>query len=92
MKRIDLLRKQQSRLREDISAMLDSYLIGTVAKSPSMSGHNLTTKVEGKTVTLYVRKDISPMATEMSLRYKKLWTLIQKLSKVNWEILNLEIK
>lgn len=92
MKRIDLLRKQQDRLREDISAMLDSYLIGTVAKSPSMSGHNLTTKVEGKTVTLYVRKDIAPMATEMSVRYKKLWTLIQKLSKVNWEMLNLESK
>ena len=92
MKRIDLLRKQQDRLREDISAMLNSYLIGTVAKSPSMSGHNLTTKVEGKTVTLYVRKDIAPMATEMSVRYKKLWTLIQKLSKVNWELLNLENK
>ena len=92
MKRIDLLRKQQDRLREDISAMLDSYLIGTVAKSPSMSGHNLTTKVEGKTVTLYVRKDIAPMAAEMSVRYKKLWTLIQKLSKVNWVLLNLESK
>jgi hypothetical protein len=26
--------------------MLDNYLIGTVAKSPSMSGHNLTTKIE----------------------------------------------
>ena len=36
--------------------MLDSFLIGTVAKSPSMSGFNLTTKVQGKTVTLYVRK------------------------------------
>ena len=33
MKRIDLLKKQRVRLREDISAMLDSYLIGTVAKS-----------------------------------------------------------
>jgi hypothetical protein len=48
--------------------------------------------VEGKTVTLYVRKDIAPMAIEMSIRYKKLWTLVQKLSKVNWEILNLESK
>jgi len=92
MKRMDLLRKQQARLKEDIAAMLDSFLIGTVAKSPSMSGHNLTTKVEGKTVTLYVRKDIAPRATEMSLRYKKLWALVQKLSKVNWEILNLENK
>ena len=90
MKRSDLLRKQQARLKEDITAMLDSFLIGTVGKSPSMSGHNLTTKVEGKTVTLYVRNDIAPMATEMSLRYKKLWALIQKLSKVNWELLKKE--
>lgn len=92
MKRIDLLRKQQARLKDDIAAMLDSFLIGSVGKSPSMSGHNLTTKVDGKTVTLYVRKDIAPMAMEMSKRYRKLWMLIQKLSKVNWEILNLERK
>lgn len=92
MKRVDLLGKQQERLKKDIAAMLDSFLIGTVAKSPSMSGHNLTTKVEGKTVTLYVRKDVAAMAMEMSGRYKKLWTLIQKLSKLNWEILNLEHK
>ncbi len=92
MKNAALLRKQQARLREDIAALLDSYLIGTVAKSPSMSGHNLTTKVEGKTVTLYVRRDIAPMAMEMSARYKKLWTLLQKLSKVNWNLLTLEGK
>jgi hypothetical protein len=92
MKRIELLKKQQARLREDVSAMLDSFLIGTVAKSPSMSGHNLTTKMGGRTITLYVRKEVAPMATEMSIRYKKLWALIQKLSKVNWEILNLESK
>lgn len=90
MSRSDILKKRQSRLREDIAAMLDSFLIGTIAKSPSMTGHSLTTKSEGKTVTLYVRKDIVPKALEMSVRYKKLWILIQKLSNVNWEILNLE--
>lgn len=92
MARVDILRKQQDRLKEDIAAMLDSFLIGSVAKSPSMSGYNLTTKVEGKTTTLYVRKDIVPQAVELSSRYKKLWSLIQKLSKINWEILNLENK
>jgi len=92
MTRWDILKKRQIRLREDITAMLDSFLIGTVAKSPSMTGHSLTTKVEGKTVTLYVRKDIVPRALEMGNRYKSLWTLIQTLSKVNWEILNLENK
>jgi hypothetical protein len=90
MSRSDILKKRQSRLREDIEAMLDSFLIGTIAKSPSMTGHSLTTKAEGKTVTFYVRKDIVPKALEMSGRYKKLWILIQKLSKVNWEILSLE--
>jgi len=90
MARLDILKKQQARLSEDIVAMLDSFLIGSVAKSPSMSGHNLTTKVQGKTVTLYVRKDIVPKALEMSVRYKRLWSLMQKLSKVNWEILRLE--
>jgi hypothetical protein len=60
--------------------------------SPSMTGHSLTTKVKGKTVTLYVRKGIVPKALEMGKRYKKLWTLIQALSKVNWELLNLENK
>jgi hypothetical protein len=81
MSRKDILKKRQARLREDISAMLDSFLIGSVGKSPSMSGFNLTTKVQGKTV----RK-----ALEMGRRYQRLWKLMQALSKVNWEILNLE--
>jgi hypothetical protein len=55
-----------------------------------MSGFNLTTKVQGKTVTLYVRKDLVPKALEMGRRYQKLWSLIQKLSRINWEILKLE--
>ncbi len=90
MSRSDVLKKRQTRLREEIASMLDGFLIGTVAKSPSMSGHNLTSKVEGKTVTIYVRKGIVLKALEMSRRYRKLWSLIQKLSKVNWEILNQE--
>jgi hypothetical protein len=92
MSRLDILKVRQTKLKEDITAMLDSFLIGTVARSPSMTGHNLTTKVEGKTVTLYVRKSIAPMALEMSKRYKMLWKLIQTLSKVNWELLKLENK
>jgi len=92
MSQSDILKTRQAKLKEDIASMLDSFLIGTVAKSPSMTGHNLTTKVEGKTVTLYVRKKVAPMALEMSKRYKMLWTLIQALSKVNWELLNLENK
>jgi len=90
MSRLHLLKKRQSLLLQEITAYLDSFLIGTVAKSPSMSGYSLTTKVKGKTVTLYVRKDLVLKALEMGRRYNKLWTLIQKLSKINWEILKLE--
>lgn len=90
MSRDVILKSQQAVLKEDICRMLDSFLIGTVAKPPSMSGYNLTTKVEGKTVTLYVRKDLVPMAMEMSNRYKSLWKLFQALSKINWELLKLE--
>jgi len=92
MTRIDILKKRQDRLKDEILANLDSFLIGSIGKSPSMSGHNLTTKVDGKTVTLYVRKAIVPKALEMSKRYNRLWLDIQKLSKVNWELLNIESK
>ena len=48
MSRLQLLKKRQSLLFQEITAHLDSFLIGTVAKSPSMSGYNLTTKVQGQ--------------------------------------------
>ena len=92
MEQIDLLKRQRERLKEDIAAQLDFFLIGTVAKSPSMTGHSLTTKVKGKTVTVYVRKQIAEKAKEMTKRYKMMWLLIQKLSKINWEILKEENK
>jgi hypothetical protein len=85
-----LLKRQRNRLKEDITTQLEFFLIGTIAKSPSMTGHGLTTKVKGKTVSLYVRKDITKKATEMTKRYKMLWLLIQKLSALNFEILKLE--
>jgi hypothetical protein len=92
MSRLDMLKKRQVNLKDDISAMLDSFLIGSIARSPSMSSHCLTTKVEGKTATWSVKKTILPKAMEMSNRYKTIWKLMQTLSKVNWEILKLEDK
>jgi hypothetical protein len=90
MQKIDILKKRQVLLKEDITARLDSFLIGTIAKSPAMTGYGLTTKVKGKTVSLYVRKGIARKAQEMNRRYNKMWLLMQKLSRVNWEILKLE--
>ena len=90
MRRWDILKQRQARLREDSAALLGSFLLGTVAKSPYMTGHSLTTKMQGKTVTLYARKAIVPQAVEMGTRYRRLWTLLQALSRVNWALLNLE--
>ncbi len=77
-------------LKGEIAARLDSFLIGTIAKYPAITGYGLTTKVKGKTVSLYVRKGIAKKAQEMNRRYNKMWLLMQKLSKINWKILNLE--
>ena len=91
MKRIDLLRKRQASLKEQICKHLD-LLMGTVVRSPAMMYHSLTTKVEGKTVTRYVRKGLVPIVKKMTDRHKRLRLLINKLSKVNWELLKLESK
>ena len=91
MRRIDLLRKQQASLKDQIYKNLD-LLMGTVVRSPSMMYHSLTTKVDGKTVTRYVRKGLVTKVKKMTDRNKKVRTLIQKLSKVNWELLKLESK
>ncbi len=90
MTKIQILKKQQTNLINDIKKMLDSFLIGSIASPPSLAGHNLTTKIDGKTKTLYIRKHLVSMAKEMSKRYSLLWNMLQALSKVNLELLKLE--
>jgi len=89
MKKIDLMKKQQDMLKEQNRSNLD-LLVGSVVRSPAMMYHSLTTKVEGKTVTRYVRKGLVPKVKKMTDRHKRIRTLIQKLSNVNWELLKLE--
>lgn len=89
MKKINLLKKQQTMLNEQISKNLD-LIVGSVVRSPAMMYHSLTTKVDGKTVTRYIRKGLVPKVKKMTDRHKRVRLLIQKLSKVNWELLKLE--
>ncbi len=91
MKTIELLKHQQALLKEQICDNLD-LLIGSVCCSPRMMNHNLTTKVNGKTVTRNVRKGLVPVVKKMTERHKRVRFLIQKLSSVNWELLKLESK
>ena len=91
MANISKLKKQQLLLKKQIYKNLD-IIIGSVVRSPAMMYHSLTTKVEGKTVTRYIRKGLVPKVIEMTKRHKELRKLIQKLSKINWELLKLESK
>lgn len=91
MKTIELLKKQRELLKEEICNNLD-LLIGSVGCSPKMMNHNLTTKIKGKTVTRSVRKGLVPVVQVMTDRNKRVRSLLQKLSAVNWEILKLESK
>jgi len=89
MKRTDLLREHQRLLKQQICENLD-LLIGSVVRSPAMMYHGLTTKVAGKTVTRYIRKGLVAKVKIMTERHQKVRTLIQQLSKVNWELLKHE--
>lgn len=89
MNRNDILKNRQASLKRQISKNLD-LIVGSVVRSPAMMYHSLTTKVDGKTVTRYIRKGLVPKVKVMTERNRKVRSLIQKLSKINWEILKKE--
>ena len=86
-----MLIKRQAMLKEQICDNLD-LLVGSVVRSPAMMYHSLTAKVDGKTITRYVRKGLVPKVKKMTDRHKRIRAMIQQLSKVNWELLKLESK
>jgi len=86
MTRNERLRKRQERIKRAIEANLD-LLIGTVNKTPAQSGYYLTAKVDGKSVTRYVRASIRQEAKAMTRRHVKVRGLLRQLSQVNWELL-----
>jgi len=88
---ITILKKRKQKIQDQISKNLD-LIIGTVGKSPAMKNHNLTTKVNGKTVTRYVRNGLVTQVKKMTLRHQKVKNLLQELSQINWELLKLESK
>lgn len=78
--------KRQRDLKKKIIAHLD-VLMGSVVKSPTQSGFYLTDKLEGKTVTRYLRKSIRKEAQQMTQNHRKVRALLRQLSAVNFEIL-----
>jgi hypothetical protein len=81
-----LLRKNQ--IHRQINNALD-LLQGSLHKNPSQRGYHLTTKVDQKTRTHYVRKDLVPRVRSMTKNHLKVRQLLTRLSDVNWRLLQL---
>jgi hypothetical protein len=88
MKTADSLRFRQNQLKNQIIRDLD-LLQGSLHKNPSQRGYHLTTKVQGKTVTKYVRKELVPQVRAMTRNHLKLRQRLQRLSEINWRLLQL---
>ena len=84
----DTLRFRQGQLQRQIHETLD-LLQGSLHKNPSQRGYHLTTKVNQKTVTKYVRQDLVPRVRAMTQNHRKLRRLLQRLSETNWRLLQL---
>jgi hypothetical protein len=67
-------------------------LIGTVNKTPAQSGWYLTAKVDGKSVTRYVRANIRREAKAMTRRHVRVRALLRRLAEVNRKLLQARSK
>ena len=84
MASIVVLMKKRDRLVRQIEDNLD-YLIGSVStKGLKYEAYNLTTKIEGKTRTKHIPKDMVPLVRRMTKRHLKLKELIKELGETNW--------
>ena len=84
----DVLECRQQQLQRQIHHAL-SLLQGSLHKNPSQRGYHLTVKVDQKTVTKYVRKELVPLVRAMTANHLKVRKLLQRLSETNWRLLQL---
>ena len=84
----ELAHFRQEQLKRQINRALD-LLQGSLHKNPSQRGYHLTAKVDQKTVTKYVRKELVPLVRAMTRNHLKVRKLLQRLSEANWRILQL---
>jgi hypothetical protein len=81
------LKLRQANLHRQIIGCLD-LLLGSLHKTPSQAGYHLTTKVQGKSVTQYVRKALVPQVRARTHHHRRLRQLLPRLSAVNWQLLH----
>jgi hypothetical protein len=79
---------RQEQLKGQIHDALD-LLQGSFHKNPSQRGYHLTTKVDQKTVTKYVRQELVPQVRAMTQNHRKIRQLLGRLSELNWRLLQL---
>jgi len=82
-----LFRRDQ--IKRQITSILDLLLRGSLHKNPSQRGFHLTTKVQQKTRTKYVRKELAPQVRAMTNNHLKMRQILGRLSDVNWRLLQL---
>jgi uncharacterized coiled-coil protein SlyX len=87
-KQRQILQFRREQLLRQITDALD-LLQGSLHKNPSQRGFHLTTKVQQKTVTKYVRKELVPQVRAMTRNHLKVRKLLQRLSESNWRLLQL---
>jgi hypothetical protein len=81
------LEARQRRLTQEVIDHLD-FLIGSIStKGLHYPAYNLTTKVDGKTRTRHIPKDLLPLVKRLTARHRKLKALLRKLDEVNWQLL-----
>jgi hypothetical protein len=87
-KKAELLHFRKQQLHRQIHHALE-LLQGSLHKNPSQRGYHLTTKVDQKTVTKYVRQELVPRVRAMTANHLKVRKLLQRLSENNWRLLQL---
>jgi hypothetical protein len=87
-KQRDVLQFRQEQLKRQIQDALN-LLQGSLHKTPSQRGFHLTSKVEQKTVTKYVRQELVPQVRAMTANHLKVRKLLCRLSQTNWRLLQL---
>ena len=84
----EILQFRKEQLQRQINQALN-LLQGSLHKNPSQRGYHLTTKVDQKTVTKYVRHELVPQVRAMTGNHLKVRKLLQRLSEANWRLLQL---
>ena len=87
MPSLQTLESRKQRLTQQVVDHLD-FLIGSIStKGFKYPAYNLTAKVDGKTKTRHIPKDMLPLVKRLTARYRKLKSLLKQLEAVNWQLL-----